>query len=211
MVHVRLGVLHEVHVRAAPLHQEVVLHARVVEGDRYDLEVCTGINLEQRLHEVLLRDNVEHLVHQVLPLLHLVVALREPLSQKSQPDDPEQLVSNVDSRLLVYLTKLHIGLEILQVGELLFINQHSVSVGNVHLLVFCELEVEGPQLVQSDADAVIASIVDGQVEVPSRQLLVLAEVEQRGLVLGAAAVEAEVHNDLFEAFCGGLGRAELAT
>ena len=97
-------------MRAAPLHQKIILHARVVKRDRYDLKVCTGIDLEQRLHEVLLRDNVEHLVHQVLPLLHLVVPLREPLSQKSQPDDPEELVSNVDSRLLVHLTELHICL-----------------------------------------------------------------------------------------------------
>lgn len=63
------------------LQQEVILHARVIECDSDDLEVGAGIDLEQCLHEVFLGDDVEDLVHDVLPHPHFVVSLGEALAK----------------------------------------------------------------------------------------------------------------------------------
>ena len=80
---------------APALEKEVVLHARVVEGNCDDLEVCTSIDLEQSLHKVLLRDDVEDFMDNLLPKLHFIVTFREPLAEKGQSDHPEELVANV--------------------------------------------------------------------------------------------------------------------
>ena len=58
----------------------------------------------------------------LLPQFHLVVTLREPLSQKRQANAPEKLIADVNGRLLIHFSILHVCGECTKLVELCAIN-----------------------------------------------------------------------------------------
>ena len=148
--------------------EKIILLARVVEHNGDDLEERTRIDFEQSLHEVYLRDDVEHFMSDVMPYVLLKVTFRESLAQQQQSNHPEELVADVDRGFLEWLPLVEVRWHVLKIEEVLArIDFPLDTVFFIFVLFVLDLLVEVAELTQRHSRALLALSIDAEVEKPS--------------------------------------------
>ena len=76
-----------------------------------------------------------------LPEAHMIMSLREALTEQSQSDGPQELVTNIRSRLFIQISLGNFGSKSCELRQRILINDMPIRL-NIHMLLFFELEIE---------------------------------------------------------------------
>lgn len=135
--------------------EDEVEYLSSIEDDRYDLEVGLCVDAEEVEHDVFAGDAVDHLVDVLAPLADGNVALRKLLAVENQSDHPQNLVAEVELRLLSLEPLDRVRWKLINLLELL----EASRIGVLCLLVQFE---QGENHV--DAGAGLLSVVGSSVQ-----------------------------------------------